>query len=62
MDNYYKDKIGEEENDLCKDRAYADSYFALKLLIENQREFNEKMHLIFVDYKKLLIDWTMKNY
>jgi hypothetical protein len=49
---YYKGKLGEEQNGFRRGRSCSDSYFSLKLIIEKQREFNIKTHLTFIDFEK----------
>jgi hypothetical protein len=44
--------LAEEQNEFKKGRSSADGYFVLKLLIENNREYNTEIHLAFVDIRK----------
>jgi hypothetical protein len=49
---YYKGKLGEEQNGFRRGRSCADSYFSLKLIIEKHREFNIETHLALIDFEK----------
>jgi sorting nexin-29 len=42
---YYKRKLGEEQNGFRRGRSCSNSYFSLKLIIEKHREFNIETHL-----------------
>jgi hypothetical protein len=53
---YYKGKLGEEQNGFRRGRSCSDSYFSLKLIIEKHREFNIETHLAFIDYEKAFDD------
>jgi hypothetical protein len=50
--DYYKDKLGEEQNGFRRGRTCCDSFFSLKILIEKRRELNVETHLVFIDLEK----------
>jgi sorting nexin-29 len=49
---YYKAKLGEEQNGFRRGCSCSDSYFSLNLIIEKHREFNIETHLAFIDFEK----------
>jgi sorting nexin-29 len=51
--DYYKDKLGEEQNGFKEVDDHAVTvFFSLKILIEKHREFNVETHLAFIDLEK----------
>jgi hypothetical protein len=53
---YYKGKLGEEQNGFQRGRSCSDSYFSLKLIIEKLREFNIEIHIAFIDFEKAFVN------
>jgi sorting nexin-29 len=51
---YYKEKLGEEQNGFRRAQSCADSYFSLKPITEKHREFNIETHFAFIDFEKAL--------
>jgi hypothetical protein len=49
---FYNSTLVEEQNVFIKGKSCADGYFVLKLLRENNREYNIESHLAFVDIRK----------
>lgn len=52
LNDFYEEKLGEEQNGFRRGRSCADGYFTLKLLIEKHKEYNIETHLAFIDYIK----------